>query len=147
MDIRRTPLADLRLAEYNPRQNLKPGNAEYQKIRRSIEEFGLVDPLIVNSDGTIIGGHQRYTVLLELGWDECECVIVDLPEEKAKALNVALNKITGEWDEEKLHELLASLEDVTLPGFEPDDIDRLAEALNRPAGAGARYTAAHTAKH
>ena len=52
----RRKLADLKAAEYNPRKALTPDDAEYQKIRRSIEEFGYVDPIIINEDGTIIGG-------------------------------------------------------------------------------------------
>ena len=63
----RRKLADLKAAEYNPRKALTPDDAEYQKIRRSIEEFGYVDPIIINEDGTIIGGHQRATVLKDLG--------------------------------------------------------------------------------
>ena len=55
----RRKLADLKAAEYNPRKALTPDDAEYQKIRRSIEEFGYVDPIIINEDGTIIGGHPQ----------------------------------------------------------------------------------------
>lgn len=56
-------LASLRPAEYNPRVQLQPADPEYQNIKRSIETFGYVDPIIVNQDGTIIGGHQRYNVM------------------------------------------------------------------------------------
>ena len=75
-----------------------PSDPEYQKIARSIDEFGYVDPIIINSDNTIIGGHQRATVLKDKGWDEVKVVVLDISKEQEKALNVALNKISGEWD-------------------------------------------------
>ena len=102
----RRKLADLKAAEYNPRKALTPDDAEYQKIRRSIEEFGYVDPIIINEDETIIGGHQRATVLKDLGYQEVDVVVVALDKQREKALNIALNKITGEWDEVKLKDLL-----------------------------------------
>ena len=85
-------------AKYNPRKDLKPGDEEYQKIKRSIEEFGFVSPLVVNKDMTVIGGHQRLKVLIEMGYKEVECIVVDLEKTKEKALNIALNQIRGEWD-------------------------------------------------
>ena len=114
----RRKLADLKAAEYNPRKALTPDDAEYQKIRRSIEEFGYVDPIIINEDGTIIGGHQRATVLKDLGYQEVDVVVVALDKQREKALNIALNKITGEWDEVKLKALLlvTKLGDVWLLG-------------------------------
>jgi hypothetical protein len=55
-------------AAYNPRKDLKPGDKEYEKLRRSIEEFGYVEPVIWNkTTGNIVGGHQRLKVLLDLG--------------------------------------------------------------------------------
>lgn len=85
----RRKLADLKAAEYNPRKALTPDDAEYQKIRRSIEEFGYVDPIIINEDGTIIGGHQRATVLKDLGYQEVDVVVVALDKQREKALNIA----------------------------------------------------------
>ena len=117
----RRKLAGLKAAEYNPRKALTPDDAEYQKIRRSIEEFGYVDPIIINEDGTIIGGHQRATVLKDLGYQEVDVVVVALDKQREKALNIALNKITGEWDEVKLKDLLLDLDlgdyDISLTGF------------------------------
>ena len=60
------PVTVLKPAEYNPRKKLKPGDKEYEKIKASIEEFGFADPLVVNADMTIIGGHQRLTVAMDL---------------------------------------------------------------------------------
>ena len=66
LNMEERPLSELHPADYNPRVALTPEDEEYQRIKRSIEEYGYVDPIIINSDGTIIGGHQRYNVLLDL---------------------------------------------------------------------------------
>lgn len=126
-------LNELVAADYNPRKALTPEDSEYQKIKRSIEEFGYVDPIIINEDGTIIGGHQRCTVLKDLGYEEVDVVVVSLDKQKEKALNIALNKITGEWDELKLKDLLLDLDlgdyDITLTGFEQEDLAELVDNL------------------
>ncbi len=131
MNIEKRRLADLKPAEYNPRKALTPEDDEYQKIKRSIEQFGYVDPIIVNSDGTIIGGHQRHTVLSDLGYEDADVVVVDLNKQDEKALNVALNKISGEWDELALRDLLVELDlgdyDITLTGFSHQELDDLIE--------------------
>ena len=64
MELVKRQLADLKPAEYNSRKALKPGDPEYQRIAASIEEFGYVDPIIINADNTIIGGHQRRTEVI-----------------------------------------------------------------------------------
>ena len=108
-------------ATYNPRKDLKPGDKEYEKIKNSINEFGYVEPIIVNKDMTIIGGHQRLKVLKHLGYTEVDCVVVEVDKTKEKALNVALNKVTGSWNEALLAELIKDLQevdfDVSLTGF------------------------------
>mgnify|MGYP001175359246 CR=1 FL=1 len=97
MEIQKIPAEKLKAAKYNPRKNLKPGDPEYEKLKRSIEEFGYVEPVIWNRrTGNIVGGHQRYKVLTALGIKEIDCVVVDMDEEREKALNVALNKISGD---------------------------------------------------
>lgn len=129
LDVQEKPLSWLHPAEYNPRVELQPGDPEYERIKRSIETFGFVDPIIANKDGTIIGGHQRYNVLLDLGYDTADVVVVDKTKEEEKALNIALNKITGEWDEEKLYELLIELDlsdiDMQLSGFTHNELEDL----------------------
>lgn len=127
MDIQKIPTDKIKHAEYNPRKNLKPGDAEYEKLKRSIEEFGYVEPVIWNSrTGNIVGGHQRAKVLVQLGVNEIDCVVVDMDGQKEKALNVALNKISGEWDEEALVGLLGELGELTeLAGFDAKEIDEL----------------------
>ena len=92
MNIQKIEITKLKPAEYNPRKDLKPEDIEYQKIKRSITEFGYVAPIIINNDMTVISGHQRLKVLEELGYNEVECVIVELNKNKEKALNIALNK-------------------------------------------------------
>ena len=123
------PVSELKPAEYNPRKKLKPGDKEYQKIKASIEEFGFADPLVVNVDRTIIGGHQRLSVAIDLGITEVPCAIVDVDKNREKALNLALNKITGQWDEQLLADLLRDLDTVQfntdLTGFDRAEIEDL----------------------
>ena len=130
MVIEKENTAELLPAEYNSRKDLKPGDAEYEKLKRSIEQFGYVEPVIWNkTTGQVVGGHQRLKVLIDMGITEVDCVVVELSEEKEKALNIALNKISGEWDKEKLALLITDLQgadfDVSLTGFEPAEIDDL----------------------
>lgn len=129
----RRKLANLKIAEYKPRKELTSDSAEYRKIKRSIEEFGYVDPIIINKDGTIIGGHQRVFILMDLGYEEVDVIIVSLDKQREKALNIALNKITGEWDELKLRDLLIDLDlgdyDISLTGFEQKDLTELIDKL------------------
>lgn len=130
MQIKKKKLTDLIPADYNPRKDLQPGDAEYEKLKRSIETFGYVEPIIWNKQtGRIVGGHQRLKVMQDLGYQEIECVIIDIDESKEKALNVALNKISGSWDEDKLMSLITDLEgsdfDVSLTGFDFAELDEL----------------------
>lgn len=130
MIIEKKNTADLLPADYNPRKDLKPGDAEYEKLKRSIEQFGYVEPVIWNqTTGRVVGGHQRLKVLMDMGMTEVDCVVVAMDEDKEKALNIALNKISGDWDKDKLALLIADLQgadfDVSLTGFEPAEIDDL----------------------
>lgn len=133
MEIQRIEINKLIPATYNPRKDLKPEDDEYKKIKKSILEFGFVSPLVVNKDMTVIGGHQRLKVLQELGYEKVECIVVDLDKTKEKALNIALNKISGEWDTDKLESLLQELRmddfDLSLTGFDSDEVDDILEDL------------------
>lgn len=128
-ELRVIPVQNLKPAAYNPRKKLKPGDSEYEKIKKSIEEFGFADALVVNKDMTIIGGHQRLTVAMELGYTEVPCTVVDIDKTREKALNIALNKITGAWDEALLAELLKDIEasglSPMMTGFEPPEMEQL----------------------
>lgn len=130
MKISKVSVSDMKPAKYNPRKDLKPGDPAYEKLKRSMTEFGYVEPIIWNQQtGNIVGGHQRFKILVEQGHSEVECVMVDLPPEREKALNVALNKVTGDWEFEALADLLKELDekdfDVTLTGFDAAEIDDL----------------------
>lgn len=120
----------LKPAAYNPRKKLKAGDKEYEKIKNSILEFGYIEPIIVNYDMTVIGGHQRLTVLKDLGFKEVQCAVVEIKDEnKVKALNIALNKITGNWNEQLLADLLVDLQaanfNTDFTGFEAPEIEQL----------------------
>lgn len=127
MNIQKINILKLKPSEYNPRKDLQPEDEEYIKIKNSILEFGYVAPVIINADMTVIGGHQRLKVLKELGYEEIQCIVVDLDKNKEKALNLALNKISGEWENDKLEAILAELKetdvDINITGFSNDEVD------------------------
>ena len=130
MEMCKKKISDLVVASYNPREKLKPGDKEYEKLKKSIMEFGYVDPIIWNKQtGNVVGGHQRLVVLKELNYTEINCVVIDEPLEKEKALNIALNKIAGDWDMPLLKDLLSSLNDnifdISLTGFDDDELENL----------------------
>ena len=133
-ELRMIAVSDLKPAEYNPRKKLKPGDKEYKKIKNSIEEFGFADPLVVNKDMTIVGGHQRLSVAVDLGYTEVPCAVVDVDKTREKALNIALNKITGEWDEQMLIDLITELKDadydLDFTGFDAPEVDTLLSAVH-----------------
>lgn len=131
MEIVKMKLQDLKPADYNQRIELTAGMDEYEKLKQSILEFGFVDPPIFNKrTGNLVGGHQRVAVAKDLGLcEEIEVSMVDLPLDKEKALNVALNKISGHWDDDKLALLLKELDaDVLdLSGFIEEEIQDVIE--------------------
>lgn len=105
-------LSELNAADYNPRKDLKPSDPEYKKLKRSIQEFGLVEPVIWNSQtNNIVGGHQRLKVLLEMGVDEADVAVIDCSPKDEKLLNVILNRVKGRWDNEKLADIMQELSD------------------------------------
>ena len=128
MDIRTIKLSELNPAKYNPRKELKPGDAEFEKLKRSIESFGYVELIVVNeaTGHTVISGHQRLSVLKALGYESVECVVVSMDVVREKALNIAMNKISGDWDKDKLALVIADLQgedfDVSLTGFDKQEI-------------------------
>jgi DNA modification methylase len=130
--IKQVPIRKLKAAAYNPR---KITRGQLDALKRSLEEYGAVEPAVVNKDDEIIGGHQRVKGAGELGWETYPCVYVALSPAKAKALNLALNRISGEWDTPKLEELLAELDTdaLALTGFEEAELEQL---LARVSGDG-----------
>ena len=95
MKITKVKISELKQAEYNPRILTKK---QYEDLKASLEKFGLVDPIIINSDNTVIGGHQRLKIVRELGASEVPTVRVNLSKEDERELNIRLNKNTGEFD-------------------------------------------------
>ena len=131
MQIRNLALSKINPAPYNPRQDLKPDDARYQHLVRSMETFGCVEPLVWNRrTGHLVGGHQRFKVLLAQGHRDVQVSVVDLPLAREKALNLALNKVGGDWDRNKLSDLLAELTtkpefDLEVTGFELPEVEQL----------------------
>ena len=139
MQIESIEIERLKAAAYNPRKDLKPGDIEYDKLLRSVEEFGYVEPIIWNErTGNIVGGHQRFKVLKYLGYERIDCVVLNIDPAREKALNVALNKIGGEFDNLKLSGLLRDLIDdgfdSTLTGFDDEEQNQLFASLAREEG-------------
>jgi ParB-like chromosome segregation protein Spo0J len=124
-------VSELKFAEYNPRQMPR---AEMEKLKRSIREFGFVEPIVVNSSkdraNFIVGGHQRVRAAQELGMKDVPVVFVDLTEKKEKLLNLALNRIQGDWDEEKLRAIITEIArsdgaDISISGFDEWEIKKI----------------------
>jgi len=142
MKVEKIKITDLIPSDYNPR--IMPEN-EATKLRNSLETFGLVDPIVINlKNNHIIGGHQRFEVLIDqhlednkifdelnmirlgdIGWVFTDTDLKVESEDHEKALNLSLNKISGEWDSEKLFVILEELEvnnfDIELTGFDGFD--------------------------
>lgn len=151
MENKKIKITDIVPARYNPR---KISNEEYNKLSNSINEFGLVDPIIINlNNNHIIGGHQRYDVLLDehiagnedyeeltliergdIGWvfPNEQLEVKDLNHEKT--LNIALNRITGFWDNEKLSDIMNELSienvDLQLTGFDKNELKDIAKGID-----------------
>ena len=119
-------LSNLNLAPYNPR---KMDEKEMNKLIDSINAFGFVDPVIVNKNKTVVGGHQRIAAWHRMGNKQVPCIYVDLTKDKEKALNIALNKISGDWDNNKLNILLKEINasdiNIGITGFDDKELKNL----------------------
>jgi DNA modification methylase len=138
MKIRKIKVSEIKPAPYNPRANLQPGDTEYEKLKNSITEFGYVEPLVWNrKTKTLISGHQRLKVLKAQGIKEIEVSVVNLSLKKEKLLNLALNKIRGDWDEDKLAQLLEELQSMPeaefgLTGFDAPEVSKILDDFHKP---------------
>ncbi len=137
MNVKLVPVSKINPAPYNPRVELLPGDREYQQIEASLDEFGLIDPLIWNeATGHLVGGHQRYNILVAKGRKSVHCSVVSIKDEKKEqALNIALNQ-GGRWDLSKLDALLPPLTEAGLApitGFDAESLDRMRDAAERVA--------------
>lgn len=128
MKIEIKKISELKPADYNPR---KSSITQDENLKQSLEKFGVVEPIVFNSQtGNIVGGHFRVRQLKKLGYKEVECVIVDLPIEDEKELNIRLNANTGEFDYEILQSWDQNLLQewgVDIPNFEPAGGDPFAD--------------------
>jgi len=126
MKIDTIKIGRINAAPYNPRIDLKPSDPEYQAIARSLDDFGLVEPLVWNKrTGHLVGGHQRFKILKAKGNKALTVSIVDLPIAEERILNVTLNKASGRWSYPTLKELLTKIADggdATRTGFTADEI-------------------------
>ena len=126
MMIETVNIADLHESEFNPRVALEKQSREYKEIATSIREYGFVEPLVVNRHNmAVIGGHQRLAVMRDMGEETIQCVFINEDDPvREKALCVALNKIKGDWDMEKLKSLLRD-EDVSIfpTGFDEGEVE------------------------
>jgi DNA modification methylase len=133
IQLEQLPIEELHPDPANPRHI---NDKELEALTRSIREFGLVDPIIARrEDKVVIGGHQRLLAARKLGYTTVPVVFVDISLEKAHLLNIALNKISGSFDQELLARLLSELNevpnlDLTLSGFEDDELKLLLKSLN-----------------
>ena len=147
MNIQELPISKLKPAAYNPRRDLQPGEPEYDRLKKIIDRFDLVEPLVWNKrTGNLVGGHQRLKILRARGDKKVQAVVVDLELQEEKALNIALNKATGDWDFPKLTDLLQELKssdfDIEFAGFDSVAFDRLLNGpqLNNPDGSAGDFT-------
>jgi ParB-like chromosome segregation protein Spo0J len=126
--VRSLPIEKLKPAPYNPRLALKASDPRYQKLARSLKEFGLVEPLIWNErSGRVVGGHARLAILKSMGVKSVPVSVVKLTPQREKALNIVLNNLEaqGRYDPEKLAEVLEDLielPELELTGFDARDL-------------------------
>ena len=105
MIIEKIEISKLKPAKYNPRQITKK---QYNDLKDSLDKFSLVEPIVVNKDMTIIGGHQRFQIWKENAEQTnveditIPCVVLDLNKEQERELNIRLNSSGGGWDWDKL---------------------------------------------
>lgn len=130
LDIQELPVSEIKPAAYNPRVDLKPGDPGYDALKTGLEAFGLVEPLVWNKrTGNLVGGHQRFKILVARGETRIPVSVVDLDDVQEKALNLALNKPAGDWNVSSLADILRELEssslNMELTGFSAEELERL----------------------
>lgn len=126
----RVAVSSMKPAPYNPRVDMVPGNPEYDSLVRSVELYGLIQPIIWNrKTGHVLGGNQRLKVIQGMGVHSVACAVVEMVLVEEMAANVALNKITGEWEMALLHQVMDSLNagnfDLRATGFDDDEVEKI----------------------
>lgn len=129
-EYREVKLADMHPAEYNPRFDLKPGDIEYERLKKSIQKNGLLQPIVWNKrTGNIVGGEQRWKVLTEMGVESCIVAVVDKSIEDEMAANLALNRAHGNFEDDLLQAMFEGMDlddlDPEEIGYDPDEIDHV----------------------
>jgi hypothetical protein len=138
IETRLVAIGELNPAPYNPRVDLQPGDPEYVDIERSIDEFGLVVPMVWNSrTGNLISGHQRLKILKARGDANVPVVVVDVNEDQEKLMNLALNRVSGRWEYDQLADLLSEMTqkqalNISATGFDQDAISQILATI--PSG-------------
>lgn len=125
IEVKEMPIKDLKFAPYNPR---KISEQQMKALKLSIEKNGLVNPIIWNKKtGFVVGGNQRLAALIDLEYEKTWVAVIDVSEEREKAINLALNKISGDWDYEMLKDMFQSIseDDWEMTGFQPSEISIL----------------------
>lgn len=127
-------LADMKQAPYNPRKDLRPEDEEYQQIRASIVNHGLLQPIVYNKrTGHDVGGNQRRKILMDGGVTEVTAAVIDVSLQREKEINIALNRIGNMWDQPKLRDIFAQLKeegyDLTRTSFPENEIEELSKAM------------------
>lgn len=133
MEYKHINIKDVKKADYNPR---KISKEEKDKLKQSLKEFGCIRPLVINKrTGNLVSGHQMLDVAAELGWKDLPYIEIDLDEKKEKALNIAVNKLSGSWDYDKLNTILGELNALgddyfKLSGFEDNELKAIIQMSN-----------------
>ncbi len=120
-EIQVVPIGDIQLYPENPREI---DASQFEKLKKSIQTYGFIDPLIVNKRThesfvdnkvpTIMGGNMRYRAAKELGLTEIPVAWIDVDIHEEKIINIALNRISGKWDIGKLEKMIYELSDKDL---------------------------------
>ena len=131
---------DLKPYPGNPR---KMTRAVLEKLKASLLEFGVLEPLIINSQNEVIGGNQRLKAMKELHIKETNVIVVDFNKKKEKALNIALNKIQGSWDYPLLSDMLQEIKvepkALELTGFDDKELDQLMDEFLQESDPNFKY--------
>jgi DNA modification methylase len=133
LTVEQVAIDELQPDPTNPR---RIGDDELESLTRSLRQFGFVQPVLARrEDRTVIGGHQRLVAARRLGWETVPVTWLDVDSDQARLLGLALNRISGAWDDDLLGRLLADLRgktnlDLSLSGFGADDVDRLLKRLS-----------------
>lgn len=135
-EYRRMKIDTIKPAPYNPRVDLQPDSREYQDIKNSILNHGMIQPIVYNKrTGNAVGGNQRLKILKELGRKEITCAVIDVPLMREMEISVALNKLDNLWDREKLRDIMIHLKendyDPTKTAFDQHEVDKLTQDMNQ----------------